>query len=94
VIRTERVEREGTDVGPIARRLLSHPRFKHWVRAWYSLRSLVQLKRGVTQGMSHRDYWQAGRSVAGVDAIEPVSDIVRRFADAVRQRPHAVDDTG
>ena len=94
VIRTERVEREGTDVGPLARRLLAHPRFKHWVRAIYSLRSLVQLKRGVTKGMSHRDYWQAGRSVAGVDAIEPVADIVRRFAAAARDLAATAEGTG
>ena len=91
VIRTERVQREGTDVGPLARRLLAHPRFKHWVRAIYSLRSLVQLKRGVTKGMSHRDYWQAGRSVAGVDAIEPVADIVERFITAARDAGATMD---
>jgi len=90
VIRTERVEREGTDVGPITHRLLAHPRLKHWARAWLSIRSLIQLKRGVTKGMSHRDYWQAGRSVAGVHAVEPVADIVRRFAEAaVTTRPAA-----
>ena len=94
VIRTERVDREGTDVGPIARRLLAHSRFKHWVRAWYSLRSLVQLKRGATRGMSHKDYWQAGRSVAGVDDVEPVADIVRRFADAASERAAAASGTG
>jgi len=82
VIRTDRVEREGTDVGPIARRLLAHSRFKHWARAWLSIRSLIRLKRGVTKGTSHRDYWQAGRSVAGVHAVEPVADIVGRFAEA------------
>jgi nitronate monooxygenase len=91
VIRTERVQREGTDVGPLARRLLAHPRFKHWVRAIYSLRSLVQLRRGVTKGMSHRDYWQAGRSVDGVDAIEPVADIVERFITAARDAGATMD---
>ncbi len=94
VIRTERIDREGTEVGPIARRLLAHPRFKHWVRAIYSLRSLVQLKRGVTKGMSHKDYWQAGRSVAGVHAVEPVADIVGRFADAAGERATTAGGTG
>lgn len=83
VIRTEKVEREGTEVGRLGRWLLDHPRFKHWARAFYSLRSLVQLKRGVRRGMSHRDYWQAGKSVAGIDRIEPVAAFVARWADAL-----------
>jgi hypothetical protein len=33
------------------------------------------------------DYWQAGRSVAGIDAIEPAGAIVRRFAEAWRASP-------
>ena len=31
-----------------------------------------------------RDYWQAGKSVAGIDRIEPAGEIVRRFAGAWR----------
>jgi hypothetical protein len=33
-------------------------------------------------GMSHRDYYLAGKSVAGVDAIESVASIVNRFVNA------------
>jgi hypothetical protein len=29
-----------------------------------------------------KDYWQAGKSVAGIHAVEPVGEIVRRFATA------------
>jgi nitronate monooxygenase len=35
--------------------------------------------------MSYSDYFLAGKSVEGVDAIEPAGDIVRRFAEAARQ---------
>jgi hypothetical protein len=31
-----------------------------------------------------RDYWQAGKSVATIDAIEPADVLVRRFAAAAR----------
>jgi hypothetical protein len=31
------------------------------------------------------DYWQAGKSVAGIDVIEPAGEIVRRFAGALHQ---------
>ncbi len=82
VINNERVRREGTEVGWIAQRLLENRHTKHWVRAAYSLRSLVGLKRSAGRRMSHRDYFQAGKSVGGVHQIEPVADIVRRFAAA------------
>jgi nitronate monooxygenase len=82
VIETPYIRRLGLKAGPLARRLLRHPRTKHWMRSAYALRSLWQLKRGLTDGS--RDYWQAGKSVGGVRTIEPTAAIVRRFADAWR----------
>ena len=80
VIRTERVESEGTEVGGLADRLLGHPRLKHWVRAFYSLRSLIGLGRASRRGtVSHRDYLQAGKSVAGIREVRPVADIIAEW---------------
>ncbi len=77
VIKTARVEREGTEAGPIEHWLLTHPKIKHWIRAFYSLRSVVRLKRASNRGVvSHRDYLQAGKSVAGVDRVQPVAEII------------------
>lgn len=83
VIETPYVRAVGTKAGPIGRRLLKHPKAKHWVRTLYSLRSLWQLDRASTRGASYRDYFQAGRSVEGIDAIEPAAAVVERFADAL-----------
>lgn len=83
VIRTPYIERMGTKAGPLARRLLRSRRTKHWMRAWYAVRSLRHLKRAAL-GESSDDYWQAGRSVAGIHAVEPAGAIVRRFAEALR----------
>ncbi len=83
VIRTPLIEQMGPEAGPIARRLLRHPRFKHWMRAWYTLRSIRSLKRSSLKGVGYRDVYQAGKSVAGVRAVEPAGDIVRRFAAAL-----------
>jgi nitronate monooxygenase len=83
VIETPYVRAVGTKAGPIARRLLAHPKAKHWVRTAYSLRSLWQLDRASQRGASYRDYFQAGRSVEGIDAIEPAAAIVERFAAAL-----------
>jgi nitronate monooxygenase len=70
--------------GPLARFMLRGRRTKHWMRTLYALRSLWALKRGLLRGAPERDYWQAGKSVAGIEAIEPAGDIVRRFGDAWR----------
>lgn len=83
VIETEYIKKTGTKAGFIARRLLRHPRAKHWVRTYYSLRSLWQLKRASLRGIAYRDYFQAGKSVDAIDAVESAGDVVRTFADAL-----------
>ncbi|HEU4558652.1 MAG TPA: nitronate monooxygenase [Longimicrobium sp.] len=88
VLNTPHVQRMGTRAGPIARWMLRGRRTKHWMRTIYALRSLVQLKRAVkntSSGATSADYWQAGKSVAGIRATEPAGDIVRRFARAAAE---------
>ncbi len=84
VIRTPHVERVGTKAGWLGRRLLQGRHTKHWMRALYSLRSALALRRASLHGASSSDYWQAGRSVEGVETIEPAGEIVRRFEAARR----------
>ena len=84
VIDTPSVRRLGRKAGPIARWMLRGRRTKHWMRTIYALRSLWALKRGLLRDSPERDYWQAGKSVAGIDRIEPAGEIVRRFAGAWR----------
>ena len=84
VIDTPSVRRLGTKAGPLARFMLRGRRTKHWMRTLYALRSLWALKRGLLRDSPERDFWQAGKSVAGIDRIEPASEIVRRFAEAWR----------
>jgi nitronate monooxygenase len=84
VIATPAVRRLGTKAGPFARAMLRGRRTKHWMRTIYALRSLWSLKRGLMRDDPGRDAWQAGRSVAGVDRVEPAGAIVRRLGDAWR----------
>jgi len=84
VLDTPSVRRLGLRAGPLARFMLRGRRTKHWMRTIYALRSLWALKRGLLRDSPERDYWQAGRSVAGIERIEPAGEIVRRFADAWR----------
>ena len=82
VIDTPYVRRLGLEAGPLARRLLKGRRTKHLMRTFYALRSLVQLKRASLDEDAPREYWQAGKSGAGIHRLEPAAEIVRRFAEA------------
>ena len=82
VIRTPYIEHMGLRAGPLARRLLRNRRSKHWMRGYYALRSLRQLKRASLDTTGEHEYWQAGKSVAGIHAIVSAGDIVREFARA------------
>ena len=82
VIETDYVRAVGTKAGWLGRRLLRHPRGKHWMRMAYSLRSLWQLKRSSLEGSGYQSYFQAGKSVEGVAKIEKAGDVVARFAAA------------
>ena len=84
VIRTPYVDRVGIRAGPLARWMLQHRRTKHFIRTVYALRSAWALKRSLMDGGGSTDYWQAGKSVAGIDAIVPAGRIVRDFAAAAR----------
>jgi len=85
VIRTPYIERMGTEAGPVARFLLRGRRTKHWMRAFYALKAIRQLKHASLDETGERDYWQAGKSVAGVHAVEPAGEIVRRLAAAAER---------
>ena len=85
VLRTPYVDRVGLTAGPIARWLLRGRRTRYLMRTLYALRYVRKLKQAVRGGGSSRDYWQAGKSVAGVHAIEPAGDIVRRCAAALTE---------
>ena len=81
VIRTPFIDRMGSTIGPIARRLFRGRRTKHWMRSYYALRSLRQLKKASLD--ERADYWQAGKSVAEITSIRPAGEIVREMAAAV-----------
>lgn len=82
VINTPYIQRMGLKAGALARWMLRGRRTKHWMRTFYALKSLWQLKRASLDESGEKDYWQAGKSVAGITSIEPAGEIVRRFAEA------------
>jgi nitronate monooxygenase len=82
VIATPYIRRIGTQAGPVARMLLKNRKTKHWMRTFYTLMAAWKLKEASLKGGSYLDYFQAGRSVAGIKEVEPAGDVVRAFARA------------
>ena len=87
VINTPYIQGIGTRLGPLARLLFRNRRTKTWMRTFYALRGVWKMKRDSVTGAGTGEYWQAGKSVAGIHRIEPAGDIVRRFAAAASEAP-------
>ncbi len=85
IIRTPYIEKVGLKAGWLARRMLRGRRTKHWMRLLYSLQSAWKLKKASLKGSAYEEYYQAGKSVAGIRVVEPVGTIVRRFAEAAER---------
>jgi nitronate monooxygenase len=84
VINTPYVRKVGTKANWLARWMLRHPRLKHWMRAIYSLLSLFKLKKASKKGSGYKDYWQAGKSVQGIDRIETVNEVITSYRTALQ----------
>jgi nitronate monooxygenase len=80
VIKTPYIEKLGLHAGPLARWMLRGSRTKRWMRSLYAVSSIWKLKRSALAGTAYRDFFQAGKSVGGIEAVEPAGEIVRRFA--------------
>ena len=84
VINNDYIRGLGTKAGPLARWMLKGHRTKHWMRTIYGLNSVWRLKRGLTKSSGVGEYWQAGKSVAGIHDVRPAGDIVREYEAAWR----------
>jgi len=85
VIRTPYVDKVGLTVGPFSKLLFKNRKTRHWIRFLYNLRAVAAMKRTALKGVSTRDYYQAGKSVHGIDGIEPVRAIIDRFVSAAQR---------
>jgi nitronate monooxygenase len=79
VINNEYVRHLGTRAGPVARYMLRHPKMKHWIRSYYALTSLRRLKKSSLTSAGAKEYWQAGKSVAGIRDVRSVREIIADF---------------
>jgi nitronate monooxygenase len=79
VINTDYIKNQGLKAGKLSRWMLNNNKRKHWMRLFYTLRSAFQLRNTMQDPKKAKDFWQAGKSVAGITQIEAVADIVNRF---------------
>lgn len=81
VIATDYVKKMGSKPGPIESFLLKNEKTKHYVRMFYSLKSVWQLKKSLKKGNDYKEFWQAGKSVGGIHKVKSVKDIITEFTD-------------
>ncbi len=84
VIRTPDIERLGLRTGPITSRLLKNRKTRKITRMLLLLRSTQRYKK-VALDPGYAQYWQAGKGIGQIHAVESAGDVVRRFAGAVQQ---------
>ena len=86
VINTDYIKKSGLKSGWLARWMLSGNRSKHWMRTIYALKSIWQLKKSSLDESGERDYWQAGKSVAGIESIQPCEQIMNNLMEFFRTK--------
>lgn len=79
VINTASIERMGTRAGPLVQWLLKGAKTKHLMRMFYTLRSIINLKKALQDKTGKRDFWQAGKSVAGVKQVRAAGEIIKEL---------------
>ncbi len=79
LINTRYIKQLGLKANKFEQWLLKGQRTKYIMRTFYMLRSLWRLKKAVLDKSGKLDYWQAGKSVKGINKIESVKTIIDRF---------------
>jgi nitronate monooxygenase len=85
IIKTPYIEKIGTKAGLFARWMLRGSKTKHWMRLFYTLRSAFQLRKSSLDEKGQTEFWQAGKSVASIDQVESVADIISRYEAALNE---------
>lgn len=93
IIKTPTVAKMPLKAQGLEKWLLKHKRTKYLMRTYYALGSIWKLKQASLKGLSYKDVWQAGKSVEGIDSVEPAGEIVKAFAAALKQEPGSASES-
>jgi len=80
VILTPYIKRLGLKAGAIARWMLQHKKMKYMFRIYMFIKSMRQLKLAINDESGKKDFWQAGKSVSGIDEVVSVNDVIQQFS--------------
>jgi len=84
VINNDFIKRSGTHISSLSRWMLAGNRSKHWMRLFYGLKSIWQLKHSLLDESGKRDYWHAGKSVSSIEHIESCESIMQQLITGSR----------
>ena len=76
-------ERDLKAQGVLGWMLQSH-RFKHLARLYLSLRSIMGLKKAISDNAAESEYWQAGKSVDGIHSVVSVKQVVNELVSQLQ----------
>ncbi|MGB1109835.1 MAG: NAD(P)H-dependent flavin oxidoreductase [Gammaproteobacteria bacterium] len=74
------IGRAGANESRLLSRLADLPQLKKVMRVILMLRAMRGLKRTLAGDSAEKGYWQAGKSVEGVNAVRPVADLMAELA--------------
>ena len=83
LIHTPYVDRLGIKSTRLEQWMLRGKKLKYLMRTIFMLKSMWKLKKAMLNKSGSFEYWQAGKSVEGINAIEPVSVIIERFSKVI-----------
>ncbi len=55
------------------------------MRTIFALTSIRKLKKASLEGISYKDFFQAGKSVSGIDKVETVEEIMKDFSTVLNE---------
>jgi nitronate monooxygenase len=86
LINTPYINKLGLQATKFEQWMLRGNKRKYLMRTIYLLRSLWTLKKAVLDKTGKLDYWQAGKSVQGINKVESVKEIIERFAKIISNK--------
>ncbi|MEA3287200.1 MAG: nitronate monooxygenase [Candidatus Marinimicrobia bacterium] len=84
VIENGYIKRIGVKAGSFAKWMLRGSKTKKYMRMFYTLRSFKNLKDTSGKSGSYQNYFQAGKSVEGIQELLPVSEIIQQYQNILK----------
>jgi nitronate monooxygenase len=85
IIKTPYIEKIGARTNWLSKKLLKNSKTKYLMRTIFALTSIRKLKKASLEGISYKDFFQAGKSVSGIDKVETVEEIMKDFSTVLNE---------